>query len=80
MASRDMALRDAFHMQLEEYIKPLEAEEYEKFLGVAGDELELLMPRESRCTEKIEGAELMAEIHYISIDEARDIHLANNSE
>lgn len=43
MASRDMALRDAFHMQLEEYIKPLEAEEYEKFLGVAGDELELLM-------------------------------------
>lgn len=43
MASRDMALRDAFHMQLEEYIRPLESEEYEKFLGVAGDELEKLM-------------------------------------
>lgn len=43
MASRDMALRDAFHMQLEEYIRPLEPEEYEKFLGVAGDELEKLM-------------------------------------
>lgn len=43
MASRDMALRDAFHYKLEEYIKPLEAEEYEKFLGVAGDELEKLM-------------------------------------
>lgn len=43
MASRDMALRNAFHMQLEEYIKPLESEEYEKFLGVAGGELELLM-------------------------------------
>ena len=43
MASRDMALRDAFHYQLEEYIKPLDAEEYEKFLGVAGDELERLM-------------------------------------
>lgn len=43
MASRDMALRDAFHYQLEEYIKPLDAEEYEKFLGVAGDELEKLM-------------------------------------
>ena len=43
MASRDMALRDAFHMQLEEYIRPLEPEEYEKFLGVAGDELEMLM-------------------------------------
>lgn len=43
MASRDMALRDAFHFQLEEYIKPLEPEEYERFLGVAGDELEKLM-------------------------------------
>lgn len=39
MASRDMALRDAIHYQLEEYIRPLEPEEYEKFLGVAGDEL-----------------------------------------
>lgn len=43
MASRDMALRDAFHYQLEEYIRPLDAEEYEKFLGTAGDELEKLM-------------------------------------
>jgi hypothetical protein len=43
MASRDMALRDAFHLQLKEYIRPLEPEEYEKFLGVAGDELEQLM-------------------------------------
>jgi arsenate reductase-like glutaredoxin family protein len=38
-----MALRDAFHYQLEEYIKPLEKEEYERFLGAAGDELEKLM-------------------------------------
>lgn len=43
MASRDMALRDAFHLQLQEYIKPLESEEYEKFLGLEGDELERLM-------------------------------------
>lgn len=43
MASRDIALRDAFHYQLEEYIKPLEKEEYERFLGTAGDELEKLM-------------------------------------
>lgn len=43
MASRDMALRDAFHLQLEEYIRPLDPEEYEKFLGVAGDELESIM-------------------------------------
>lgn len=43
MASRDMALRDAFHYQLSEYIQPLEKDEYQKFLGVAGDELERLM-------------------------------------
>lgn len=43
MASRDMALRDAFHYQLAEYIKPLDQEEYQKFLGTAGDELEKLM-------------------------------------
>ena len=40
MASRDMALRDAFHYQLAEYIKPLDQEEYQKFLGATGDELE----------------------------------------
>ena len=38
-----MALRYAFHYQLEEYIKPLEKSEYERFLGTAGDELERLM-------------------------------------
>ena len=43
MASRDMALREAFHYQLQEYIKPLGKEEYERFLGEAGDELERLM-------------------------------------
>ena len=43
MASRDMALREAFHYQLSEYIQPLDQEEYQKFLGTAGDELERLM-------------------------------------
>lgn len=43
MASRDMALREAFHYQLSEYIQPLEKDEYQKFLGATGDELELLM-------------------------------------
>lgn len=43
MASRDMALRDAFHYQLSEYIHPLDRDEYRKFLGTAGDELEQLM-------------------------------------
>ena len=31
-----MALREAFHYQLSEYIQPLDKEEYEKFLGTAG--------------------------------------------
>lgn len=43
MASRDMALREAFHYQLAEYIQPLDKEEYQKFLGATGDELERLM-------------------------------------
>lgn len=43
MASRDLALRDAFHYHLSEYIEPLSKDEYEKFLGAAGDELEKLM-------------------------------------
>lgn len=43
MASRDMALRDAFHYQLSEYIQPLDNDEYQKFLGNAGDELDKLM-------------------------------------
>lgn len=37
MASRDMSLRDAFHYQLEEYIKPLEKSDYERFLGTVGE-------------------------------------------
>jgi len=47
MASRDMALRDAFHYQLAEYIQPLDKEEYQKFLGATGDELERLMQENS---------------------------------
>lgn len=43
MASRDLALRDAFHQHLEEYIQPLESEEYHRFLGAEGDEIERLM-------------------------------------
>ncbi|MBD5544752.1 MAG: DNA (cytosine-5-)-methyltransferase [Lachnospiraceae bacterium] len=43
MASRDWALRDAFHYQLQNYIKPLEQEEYEKFLGTEADEIAKLM-------------------------------------
>lgn len=43
MSSRDMALRDAFHYQLAEYIQPLNQEEFDKFLGEKSDELEKLL-------------------------------------
>lgn len=43
MASRDLALREAFHIQLKDYIKPLEKSEFEKFLGHDSDLLVKLM-------------------------------------
>ena len=43
MSSRDMALRDAFHYQLAEYIQPLNQEEFDKFLGEKSGELEKLL-------------------------------------
>ncbi|MEG1049383.1 MAG: DNA-binding protein [Oscillospiraceae bacterium] len=51
MASRDLVLRDAFHAQLEEYIRPMEAEEYRRFLGSEGDEIDKLM-QENRAVLK----------------------------
>ena len=53
MASRDMALRDAFHYQLSEYIQPLDKDEYEKFLGVAGDELDKLMQENQEVLRRL---------------------------
>ncbi|MBR1692829.1 MAG: DNA cytosine methyltransferase [Lachnospiraceae bacterium] len=43
MASRDLALRDAFHQQLQMYIKPLEKDEYERFLGSEAEQIARLM-------------------------------------
>ena len=53
MASRDMALRDAFHYQLSEYIQPLDNDEYQKFLGVAGDELKQLMDENQEVLKRL---------------------------
>ncbi len=39
MASRDLAFRDALHLQLQEYIAPVQREDYEKFLGDRSEEL-----------------------------------------
>ncbi|MDA1050117.1 MAG: DNA-binding protein [Planctomycetota bacterium] len=39
MASRDLAFRDALHLQLEEYVTPLQREEFERFIGERSKEL-----------------------------------------
>lgn len=57
MASRDMALRDAFHYQLSEYIKPLDKDDYQKFLGAAGDELERLMAENQEVLKRLKERE-----------------------
>ena len=40
MASRDLAFRDALHKRLEEYVTPVEAADFERFLGEKSKELE----------------------------------------
>jgi len=40
MASRDLAFRDALHLQLEQYITPIQAEDFKRFLGEKSKELE----------------------------------------
>ncbi|MBW1897603.1 MAG: DNA-binding protein [Deltaproteobacteria bacterium] len=40
MASRDLAFRDALHKQLEDYITPLQADEFGRFLGEKSKELQ----------------------------------------
>lgn len=39
MASRDLAFRDALHLQLKEYVAPVHREDYERFLGEKSMEL-----------------------------------------
>lgn len=40
MASRDLAFRDALHLQLQEYVGPLGRDDYERFLGERSRDLE----------------------------------------
>ena len=53
MASRDLALRDAFHQQLEQYIKPLQPQEYQRFLGVDGEQIEKLMKDNAEVLKRL---------------------------
>lgn len=39
MASRDLAFRDALHLQLQEYVAPLQRADFERFLGEKSKEL-----------------------------------------
>jgi hypothetical protein len=39
MASRDLAFRDALHEQLKEYVTPVQAEDFERFIGEKSAEL-----------------------------------------
>lgn len=39
MASRDLAFRDALHIQLQDYVTPLQRDEFERFLGERSMEL-----------------------------------------
>lgn len=39
MASRDLAFRDALHLQLKEYVAPVQREDYERFIGKRSKEL-----------------------------------------
>lgn len=57
MASRDLALRDAFHKQLEIYISPLEKEEYNRFLGNEADEMERLMAENKDVLKRLKERE-----------------------
>lgn len=53
MASRDLALRDAFHKQLEEYIQPLDETEYQRFLGAEADQIEQLMAENADVLKRL---------------------------
>ncbi len=53
MSSRDLALRDAFHQQLQEYIRPIPPEEYQRYLGAEGQEIEHLMAENQEVLKRL---------------------------
>ena len=53
MASRDLALREAFHRQLEEDIQPLQESEYQRFLGAEADQIEQLMAENADVLKRL---------------------------
>ncbi|MEG0834588.1 MAG: DNA-binding protein [Christensenellaceae bacterium] len=57
MSSRDLALRDAFHNELAEYTRPLEQEEFERFLGSDSDVVQQLMERNAEVFKRLKERE-----------------------
>lgn len=57
MASRDLALREAFHIQLKEYIQPLEKTEFERFLGAESDTILKLMEENKEVFKRLKERE-----------------------
>lgn len=59
MASRDFAFRDALHIKLQDYITPLEANEYERFLGEKSEDLKERLEEAKDVFERLKERELV---------------------
>lgn len=57
MASRDLAFRDALHLQIKEYIAPVQREDYEKFLGDQSQELAKRLEKEKDVMKRLKERE-----------------------
>lgn len=57
MASRDLAFRDALHLKLKDYITPLQASEYERFLGAKSEELQERMKEAQEVFKRLKERE-----------------------
>lgn len=57
MASRDLAFRDALHMQLQEYITPIQKDDFERFIGEKSKELLERMNEAKDVMERLKNRE-----------------------
>lgn len=57
MASRDLALREVLHIQLKDYVQPLDKSEFEKFLGHESDMLLKLMEENADVLKRLKDRE-----------------------
>lgn len=57
MASRDLAFRDALHVKLTDYISPLQAAEYERFLGEKSEDLKKRLEEAKDVFERLKERE-----------------------